>query len=223
MLVVSGAYADTVASRYPWYLPLATRIDCQVTIYTGDDRASHITSQMHAAAAEADRRPTNRRFKIDTYGQRGSIETVYIGSRSSSQFARIYDKEVQSRDAYYAGCVRYEVQFKAELARALGTEVYDSPLQPAYHCGPVVQAWFHQRGVSLPCVFSAPTFDLPRVGRPTDDDERALQWLHRQVRPSVSDLLTRVSRETIMYTLGLSTEDDSQMVYALEEINRNAP
>jgi DNA relaxase NicK len=214
MLVVSGSYADTVVARHPEYLPHATRLDCQVTIDVGVSRETLILGVMRDALAESMSRPKPRRFTVDQWGSAGHTETVYIGSRSSQQFARVYDKELQSGDAYYAGCVRFEVQFKSELARAMGAALYASVLQPSYECAAICKAWFAQRGVQVPGTLHSPHYNLPRVSPPDTDDARTLRWLHRQVSPSIVGLLQRVSRTTIMQVLGLSDEDDR--IYELD-------
>ena len=212
MVTVSGGGADTALARFPVFFLHATRLDVQVTLDVGIARETEILRAMNAASAENESRPRNKQFKISQYGRAGHTETVYICARTAQQYACIYDKEVQSKDEYYEGCVRYEVRFRGQIASKVGASLFDSLLQPSYQAAGIVKEWLSRKGVSLACEVVAPTFELPRITPPDADDARTLRWLHSQVRPSVRSLMERVSRDTLLYVIGLADTNEGDEV-----------
>lgn len=146
----------------------------------------------------------HRPYKVAVVNSYGDGDTLYIGSRSSEQYIRIYNKEKESStDERYKGCTRYEVEFKDERAAALvhrdgirrggGRSIADA-----------VSSVLLGRGIDITGyldVFTPVDTIAPRV---VTSDERKLDWLRTQVAPTVKHLLTVYDRETILRALGLS-------------------
>lgn len=112
-------------------------------------------------------------------------DTAYIGSFSSEQFARIYNKEVQSEDLDYTRCWRYEIVLRNDLARQCGRNVPNGASDVESFILAFVSQWFAQRGVSIPFLGSQYLVVLPlKQTRPTDIEAK-LTWLRTQVRPTI--------------------------------------
>jgi Putative phage replication protein RstA len=57
-----------------------------------------------------------RRSEVKMVVGRHGAQTIYVASRQSERFLRIYDKYVESRDEWYRGAVRWELELKGDAA-----------------------------------------------------------------------------------------------------------
>lgn len=143
--------------------------------------------------------------------------TLYIGSRSSSQMGRIYDKGAQMGGD--AGRIwRYEVELKKP--RALPTaQVFWGMLGEGVTFSSVestlahwVHEWFLARGVKCPWRRDAKSdFGKIRVEYGQTDKDKKLQWLRSQVRPSVQWLFSNGFTDETLEALGLNLDQLSLM------------
>jgi len=118
--------------------------------------------------------------------------TLYVGSRKSTTFGRLYDKGAELNQALPPGSQiatnylwRAEVEYKQVHARAVWQEVIKS-LQGGNLREFIVDTvitWFNKRGIGLPVSPSASS--IVSVASRAVDDIRSLKWLHEQVRPAV--------------------------------------
>lgn len=133
-------------------------------------------------------------------------DTLYLGSRQSPLFLRIYDKSKEyklQRGSVY----RFETESKQHrgdrLAKAMASNAYNLA---DWITGQVVRD-FDSRGVTLPSKF-ARAENLPTLELGITTSEATLRWYRRQVAPSVKRLLSEgVSRETIQRDLGFGKVD----------------
>lgn len=132
--------------------------------------------------------------------------TCYIGTRTSEQFARIYNKEAESQDANYKGVWRFEVQLKNRYAEKVCEQVATNTYTPEVHAAVFVRQWLRHRGVSTPWKAVAELLPLPRDNPTLTASEARLRWLRDQVRPAIRQLLKYGLRDDIIEALGL---DDS--------------
>jgi len=137
--------------------------------------------------------------------------TLYIGKRTSRVYARLYNKEVESKDAYYEGAWRYECELHNATATETAVELHYSlfPLEEAI-CS-AVWAYWNAKGVK-------PLFDtfasgleivLPR--REETTIERSLSWLESQVRPTVARLMEAGYTSRVLAALGLPASDTGHL------------
>lgn len=75
--------------------------------------------------------------------------TCYIGSPKSDRLARIYDKFAESGRDEYAGCWRWEVQYKSQLANDLSSAL-SGATDRARYCRGIVRDHFASRGIAIP-------------------------------------------------------------------------
>lgn len=109
----SGAFSHTMARLVfgsTWESLNCTRLDIQLTLKTPDwYKSRHLTDWLRAADWPG------RRRKITTVDGAG-LDTVYIGSRQSDRFCRIYNKDSE--------WLRLEFEYKADRAIAAATAIF---------------------------------------------------------------------------------------------------
>lgn len=198
-LVLSSALADDYLSRA---VPLAShisRLDSCVTARAPEADDSLIVGGYDAGRNAVFRGGHKPAFELLQHSQRGV--TLYVGSRASRTFGRLYNKHRESELDYYAGCFRYEVEQKNDVANcraldlAAGTDRGDKVKRDVY-------AFFANRGVEP--IFAPGDGRLSASPyRPHTDDQRRLLWLAGQVRTSVKALIERGHGQEVLDALGL--------------------
>jgi DNA relaxase NicK len=140
--------------------------------------------------------------KITLWTDNRAGATMYLGCRQSDLYFRAYNKEAESADEAYKGCVRLELEIKGRLAKrsiiyALG--------QPTVQAGVLSQLsqYLSNRGIStnfpmtVPCSF----YEQSTIAT---DELRSLAWLADSVKPTVARLLERGRLTQVLDNLGLS-------------------
>lgn len=144
-------------------------------------------------------------------------DTLYVGSKKSDVLGRLYDKARESKEPAYAGCWRWEIQYRnaPALQAARGLLVAkDAPSTVAATVG----SWFRDRDVSAPTW----TNDAPvdhRGPKAVTSDERWLVWARKSVQPRAKELVARYGWRFVAEQLcgGIATyEDWETMVRGLE-------
>jgi DNA relaxase NicK len=156
-----------------------SRIDLAVTIRPLSDVGALARDEYEAIARLAPRRGRPIRRQV-TQGNDGG-ETLYIGSKKSDQLGRLYNKGVESRNPAYAGCWRYEVQYRDKIAYGKTRALLSTQEENKTIEGDVYR-WFSSRGVSpifIPGSGQGIAVDVKAV----PDDERFLAWVRRCVQP----------------------------------------
>ncbi len=193
----------TAQEKWHELVPLAakvSRLDLQVTVrrdaYEGSlAQDGRRTAILHQAG---EGRPP--RITLILGHPRG--DTLYIGSRSSDRFGRVYDKHESSPTDHPPGTWRYEVESKREVARLLARTILGSrdrerAIQSYVH------NWFNMRGV--PPVWDSETLYQERAPtRPTTTETR-LAWLRSSVAPLIRRMEAKIGREAVLEALGLDT------------------
>lgn len=128
--------------------------------------------------------------------------TTYVGSRTSAQFMRLYDKGAESKIGHLTGLWRYEVETKDERAGAVARALFSQRQSDKASAGFVYHA-FDRQGVK-PAF--APPVDAPHVEHTRDetDDERRIKWLREHVSKTVSRLIASGLEAEVRAALGLN-------------------
>ena len=204
MCRLSGEAAANSWLRMVHLCGRVTRIDVQATIKTGCGPTERIDFHRDEALAFCrahDDRPVARWIRDNRKGY-----TLYLGSRESNVFGRIYDKHAREQLDHFLGCVRYEVQFNSRLANSVAF-VLARQASPSLGMAGYIRSFLQERGVSPPAVeFSQLT---PCVPRSRTDAEKKLEWIRTSVRPSVLNLIALGKGAQVLEALGLVTEDFS--------------
>jgi hypothetical protein len=132
--------------------------------------------------------------------------TCYVGTRTSEQFARIYNKEAESGDSNYKNVWRFEVQFKNRYAEKVCEQFATGTYDADKYAAVLVKQWLKHRGVSTPWTAEAELLPLPKETALPSQSEARLRWLRDQVRPAIRQLLKYGLKDDIIDALGL---DDS--------------
>lgn len=176
-----------------------TRLDVQVTV-AGLPEGHNLAAQEHERVK--DFRPKRGRpgeWELRLTRARGA--TLYLGSRSSQTFARLYDKSAEEERKHLGGRWRYELELKEETA--CKTALHLASLgAPAARCLSTVHDGFSSRGV-VPIFVRSDQPIMEPYRRDQSDDDRRLAWLSGQVRDVVAGLRRRGREVDVMRALGI--------------------
>jgi DNA relaxase NicK len=146
-----------------------------------------------------------RGYRIDKDVQNFG-KTLYVGSRASDQFGRVYDKAAEQRDPVNIHRRwRYEVEYKNDYARE-GLDNLLSLDEPT-DLPPLIQNtvwfWFDHRGI--PPLFERTSGKTEfEVAAKVTDTSRKLSWLSTQVRPTIQELMRAGLEDEVFRALGIS-------------------
>jgi Replication initiation factor len=183
-----------------------SRLDVQCTIRTDvEDTSTAIRARDAVKVSNAALGGARQRNAILIEDLKGGA-TCYIGSRASLQFARIYNKEAESKEEQYKNCWRYEVQLKNALATKVAEQFVMSEYNQPSHAATFVRQWIRKRGVKAPWKAEAELYALPTPEKHNSDVETRLTWLREQVQPTIRRLLKLGLRDSILVALGLSDD-----------------
>jgi DNA relaxase NicK len=153
-----------------------------------------------------------------TSGQRRMVEVrpedrpggcLYIGSRFSDQFGRLYDKGAEMGIEEDTGRLwRYEVEYKDYRASKVLEKLMNKRMPFFPECIlATVWHWFDER--QIPPVFSKR--DLPPMAvdlqATVTTVSQKLNWLSKQVRPTVGALVAEGYNTEVLLALGLDDLD----------------
>lgn len=181
----TGAHANDVFESVYMREAHQSRIDMQVSVKYVEMPLTIAKEAYHDASIENDLLPITRRRKLTMYTGSDGGDTFYCGSMSSSQFGRLYNKEVQSGLDIFARTWRYEVVFRDELAVQWANSLFSNLNAKEQYIAAAVYDWWRKRGV-------VPLFDRrnaiviePLLELRQTDARRKLEWIRTQVMPSI--------------------------------------
>lgn len=187
MLRVSGQSAQEAFALWDEDFHV-TRLDVQATLKSVPGQPAW--GKWSVVAAEAlqahhPRRGGYPHMRIED--GRGKGDTVKVGSRSSDRYGRLYDKEMESLDPAYAGCWRYEIEYKGDYALLAARHLRGCQDVSAAAAALALAEYRNWQ-------FDVPQVDLRdcsplAVETLASDTERQKAWLRRQVGPTVLRLL----------------------------------
>jgi hypothetical protein len=219
ILRISGSGASTVCRAIVNVADNVSRIDLQSTVRFGKD--IHALARQHAAELRREQQSRGRQLHTRLERTFGRGDTLYVGSRSSNYYGRVYDKYRESRDEAYAKCWRYEVECKGDAATIAAKLVQTMDNHPTPIAAAVFR-WYSARGVQCRFAVDAPG-ELAPVGRPQTDAEGQLRWLAHQVAPVAKRLLEWYSEDDLVdVILGRLGPEGLQMVRAQGEAEISA-
>lgn len=176
-----------------------SRIDAQVTVRPNVEPQRWIAREFNRALAWSstlDRPPA-----VDLHWSNNGTATAYFNKRVSDQFGRIYDKGLQSALPVLAGCVRYEVEYKNEMALHQMKSLVRSDSPHRTICANLANFFAVRRCAPRWNPEGTQTLVLHR---PPGDRERQLEWIRRSVSPTVARLIASGDMVEVLKCLGLS-------------------
>lgn len=137
------------------------------------------------------------------YRDKGGAQTLYIGSRDSWRFLRFYNKSAEQRWSTIIGQFwRAEIQFGKEQCNELAHRFQRDLLlsRTSYN---LVDEYVESLGLGFLFGFTSEILALPKPERPSNDAEKRLAWLNKQVRPTIAKLAEAGYYEKAEQALGL--------------------
>lgn len=183
-----GAMAQQV---YQHYLPVdakCRRLDMAYTVWLPihDDTAARRCFYAAEAYWQREGRTLGRKPPV-LYRSAGG-DTLYLGSRTSRRYLRIYNKWLQSGDEQYRNAWRFEIECKGDLAHIIWQRIQagETIESIAMH---EIQYMLKSWSIQLPDyeAYGLRT-KVPTVKRNPQIDGK-LAWLSKQVRPVVQKLI----------------------------------
>jgi hypothetical protein len=160
-----------------------SRFDIQITVDAALIPSMQLLYEYLDAAEKSDWNQTGPRPRHQLIRNSDGYDTLYIGTRTSELFRRIYVKNIEGRDY-----VRYEVECKGALARSLYARGEVTDREGLKN---IFQHQFH----ALPSQLQRLLLPfLERVGQGTgvfipvnrsSDEEKALEWFRGAVAPAL--------------------------------------
>jgi DNA relaxase NicK len=202
LIQLSGPLAQ---QHWNEFLPLSTncsRLDLQVTARYDLESSSIIAR--HYKTAVRGYRKTSGSKKVTLLRSTDGSSTIYIGSRLSERFGRVYQKDRESRLEHYQNSVRYELELKGKTAVTIATQLSTGG-SPGDASAQLVTNWFNDASI----YYLLPEHDRDsfiRVSRKRRDASSRLEWLTTDVRPAVKNLLERGYYNEVMIALGLTEQ-----------------
>lgn len=187
----------------------ATRLDLCVTAQgpPASDRYAADTSVSVRHAKLPRGRPVISALLENSVGG----QTLYCGRRSSERFGRLYRKDVETPREYPANSWRWEVEYKAELARDVLSRLLPAG-DTSVECASVVAAEFARWGAPLPFGIDLVADAVPRANRAPTDAEQRLAWLSSSVRSAIAKAGRTHPAAHIMEALGLDATDAADVL-----------
>lgn len=198
IIQLSSALAE---EQFKTVWPLAdhcTRIDLAVDVKVEEEVSTYIGK--HNLEANEYRESKRPALSITCIENNRKPATLYIGSRVSDIFARIYDKYLECGLDDYRQTIRYELEIKGDPAQRTFTSLGAAPNRAAAIASGVRQ-YLVRRGIEPQFSGVDGAMCIQSVRASTDDASR-LAWLSSGVRPAIVKLLQTYKPETLLAALG---------------------
>lgn len=206
MVQFSGRHAHKYVHRALRADAHVSRLDLQVTVKYEVMPKGIAKGAYREAMHENKTLPKSRQRKIYIIVGSDNGDTLYIGSPTSDQRGRLYNKEVQSEDPDYSRTWRFEAVYKNDIATRLGGDIAAHMSDLERFCSNQVAFWYETRGVTVPWEVSTDFVPLPPIKTLPTDIERKLNWLRHQVKPTIKYLIEQGFYDTIKSALELPSD-----------------
>lgn len=180
-----------------------SRIDLAVTVQYAQDAREEVKNAYVNGCEWNESQPNGPERTFICNSQGGSTAT--IGARESDLYARVYDKQRESREQRYERCVRWEVEFKGKVALDVIRRVSSCADRPSL-VRDIVSTHFRRRGAAAEWMGDNGEVRVNNR-RPVSGTISRLAWLDSSVRPVIAKLIPLVDLETLYTALGLNPED----------------
>ncbi len=194
---------DLARAQAPFFLGLATnvtRLDLAVTLRDDDPKRDWTL----IAQKEVQRDAKVESGYLKTHRIEGTPDgrTLYIGSRSSDRYIRIYDKTAESKGTYEPTSWRWEIEYKRPRSGMVAARLLRHGFSEGEVLDTVASALANVQ-VRLP-VDHDPSGWIPvRHKRPTNDETR-LKYAARVIGPFLKNLVANVGEDRVAQALDRS-------------------
>jgi hypothetical protein len=207
MLRISGEAANHAFNEINWLGDHYSRLDIQVTVWlpelpiTYKERLYHILCRQYDPITEKGNVPR------ETGDAKGGW-TIYSSARTNKVMARIYSKWHETPQPHYKGAIRYELELKDLYATQMAQVLHSHNAQAERYILSYIYSWFRKKGINLPYKPYSSAISTLSVPHVKSTIETQLQWLERQVKPTVRRLSDVGLREYVIMLLFGSEETE---------------
>jgi hypothetical protein len=200
MIIASGS---TAAEQADFFLPMGnnvTRLDLAVTLH--DEIPSRDWTEIALSQVMKDGRVEGGSLTTHRINGTPTGRTLYIGSRSSDRYIRIYDKTAESPETYAPTAWRWEIEYKRPRSGVVASRLVKDGLSSRNileHC----KATFAGLSVTLPSRTLGPGWIAHRPPRLTTSETR-LRYAQRVVAPFLRGLVEAVGEDRVSQALDRS-------------------
>lgn len=198
MLCLSGSVSNDLGPTAIQNASNVSRLDLQVTIASNGEELQLARDAWNACRRNDNRVGRPRSFSFIVGHPSG--QTLYLNSRSSDNFGRIYDKGVESKLCPSGLMWRYEVEFKRKVALCEGIKLAPREQLSAYVCDRV-HTWLTVRGVEPPWP-AANSFANETLAR-VELDRDVLTWFEKSVSVSLHKAIKQFGLKAVLKSLHL--------------------
>jgi hypothetical protein len=184
-----------------------TRIDIAVTVRLSPSQRKPGTRHYNEASDWYRAHP--RAARPSYHGDADGGYTLYLGSRTSDRYLRVYDKGAESAAdpvalGHYRDCWRYELESKGAAAYPLAQHLFNlSPEVRSAYIADALYSYCYKHGLRPAYLPGENVALVPGFRRRSDRDSR-LGWLDRTVKPVVQWLIDTGNEVEVLAALGLA-------------------
>jgi len=180
--------------NWPAFLAMSgnvTRLDLAVTVELCQPIAN-LAKICYDYILEERRAALSSNWRQYTYYENtNGGQTLYVGSRASDQYGRLYDKAAeQEMSDHIAKLWRYEIEFKTPRSQTVADGLWQRSKAGGGVAGSIartVELWFEGR--DIPVIFeNAGDALATEVTATVQSNDTTLNWLSTQVRPALQRL-----------------------------------
>lgn len=221
LLSVTGSLSGVTYEDMLQYSLRATRVDVQSTFFLISPMPDLVSQMYDARQMRGENwRGGLKRWKL-IQGKEG--DTLYVGTRGSGKFIRVYDKSFQYSGNISPGWVwRFEMEYGTGYSDALWQDMRDIQERKGDIKEYLIKRLWGDlwgMGVALPVSIEAMADNERKKVTRVSDKDRYISWLNNTVRPVVSWLIamgygTEVSESLDLQKNFLDLVDGNDLVQA---------
>ena len=197
MVIGSGTVAASQAAFFLGLATTVTRLDLAVTLQDLDIDRDWTAVALRQASFDG--RVDSGLLKTHRIEGTPDGRTLYVGSRSSDRYIRIYDKSAESKGEWPPRSWRWEIEYKRPRAGIVAARLLTAGATPSSVLDVVASALQDVR-IILP--YGDPPSGWTSKRPPTlTTDETRLRYTSRVVAPFISNLVTAVGEERVVKAL----------------------
>lgn len=203
----TGAWADKAFWNVFYPGMHVSRLDLQVTYWNGPKREYTGNTARRQANDKNATLVKNKRRKVWEVCSDDGGHSVYVGSRKSEQYCRVYNKGAESKEKRYQHSWRYEVEYHNQYATSIAEQLYRRSDEREQVVSATVAQFFNERGITVPWTSDKKFVIMPSNEQPVSDIQTSLEWLRKQVRPTVKRLIGLGFRGNVIEALALLSDE----------------
>jgi Replication initiation factor len=197
MVIASGEVAQRHNAYFLGMADKVTRLDLQVTLQDHDiDRD---WTKIALRQCSMDGRVDSGLLKTRRIAGTPNGATLYVGSRSSSRFIRIYDKSAESKEEWPERSWRWEIEYKHPRASLVAARLLRSGASSSAVLD-VLGSGLADLRIILP-VGQMPDGWKPKPPKKMTTDESRLLYTQRVVGPFIQGLIRAVGEDRVKEAL----------------------